>query len=165
MESQEQDGLYISKTRKKQLAKQVGQIAERLAAMPEKQFSLLDLPEQLADEVELARSTRGRSSQRRQIKHLAACLRKQEEALAMLVDHLADLDQVARSEKKQFHQLELLRDRLCSEQSCQDALTELEPLMTAAEIKAIARMARSVHEHNDRRAYREIFRRLQKISF
>ena len=158
------DALSLSRTKKKQLAKQVEQTAEQLVGLTDNQFSQLDLPSGIARETKLARSTKGRSSQRRQLKHLAGLLRKSEDALASLLVQLQDLDQVARERKKQFHQLEQLRDRLCDEDSFTDAFNELLEVAPDIERNSISRLARSVHQHDDRRAYREIFRRLRDES-
>ena len=156
----EDDG-PVSRTKKKQQAKQIEQIAEQLVDLTDKQFSQIDLPVAVAREAEQARLTKGRSSQRRQLKHLAGMLRKSEDALDSLLRQLESLDQVSRGEKKQFHQLEKLRDRLCAEVSFTDAFNEMLELIPGIDRKAISRLARSVQQHDDRRAYREIFRRLR----
>ena len=153
--------LPLSRTKKKQQAKQVEEIAEQLAGLTDKQFSQVDLPVAIALEAEEARSTKGRSSQRRQLKHLAGMIRKSEDVLATLVRQLANLDQVSGGEKKQFHQLEKLRDRLCDADSFTAAFDEMLELTPDIDRKTILRLARSVHQHEDRRAYREIFRRLR----
>ena len=151
----------LSRTKKKQLAKEVEKLADRLAEMPDKQFVQLELPDDLAQEVLLARSTKGRSSHRRQVKHLAGVLRKQDNELQRLLLQMETLDQVARSEKQDFKRLETLRDRLCDKSSFDDAFNELLSLCPQIDRKVIARLARSVHQHDDRRAAREIFRRLR----
>ena len=153
----------LSKTKKKQQAKQVELIAEQLTGMADNQLSQLVLPETLVREINLARATQGRSSYRRQLKHLAGVLRKQDEVLDDLLGQLQQLDQVGRQEKKQFHQLESLRDRLCQESSFAEAVDELAGLVPASEIKVLSRLARSVHQNDDRRASREVFRRLKKL--
>ncbi len=155
------DDLPLSRTKKKQQAKQVEQVAEQLAGLTENQLSRLELPETIMREVGLARSTGGRSSQRRQLKHLAAVLRSAEEVLERLQDQLQNLDQVVRGEKKQFHQLEYLRDRLCDKATFDAAFKELIELAPEIDRNTISRLARSVHQHEDRRAFREIFRRLR----
>lgn len=151
----------LSKTRRKQQAKEVEGVAMRLAELDEPQLARIPLGEELADEVALARSTSGRSSAKRQIKHLASQLRSREEALPAIIAALAELDQVARSERRQFHQLESLRDRLCDASSFEDALTEVQQLFPLVDGNSIARLARSVQQHADKRAAREIFRRLR----
>ncbi len=156
-----EDDLPLSRTKKKQQAKQIEEIAGQLVELSDNQFSQIDLPVAIAREAETARSTKGRSSQRRQLKRLAGMLRKSEDDLESLLEQLANLDQVSRGEKKQFHQLEKLRDRLCDADSFSAAFDEMLELTPDIDRKAISRLARSVHQHEDRRASREIFRRLR----
>ena len=156
-----EDDLPLSRTKKKQQAKQIEQIAEQLVELTDNRFSQLDLPASIAKEAEQARSTKGRSSQRRQLKRLAGMLRKSEDVSESLLAQLANLDQVSRGEKKQFRQLEKLRDRLCDADSFTAAFEEMLELSPNIDRKTISRLARSVHQHDDRRASREIFRRLR----
>lgn len=151
----------ISKTKKKQLAKEIEKLATQLVAMSENQFKQLTLADELLQEVELARATKGRGSHKRQIKHLAGALRKQEDELQRLLSQLQGLDQVTRGEKKEFHQLEKMRDRLCDKATFDEAFNELLANFPQIDRRAISRLARSVHQHADRRASREIFRRLR----
>lgn len=162
MEEFEQEDLPLSRTKKKQQAKEIEQMAELLVGLGENQFTQLELPEQVLREAEMARSTKGRSSQRRQLKHLAGMLRKIGDELDRIREQLAELDQVARTEKRQFHQLEKLRDRLCEQTSFDAAFNEMLELFPTIDRKAISRLARSVHQHEDKRAYREIFKRLRE---
>ncbi len=157
----EKESAPVSKTRRKQLAKQVEQLAQQLVEMPENQFTQLPLDGVLLAEAQLARATKGRGSQRRQIKHLAAELRKREEELLAVQQRLESLDQVAGTEKRAFHQLEQLRDRLCDKGRFDEAFAELVSSYPQIDRNGIARLARSVHLHNDKRASREIFRRLR----
>ena len=162
MDLREKDDLPLSRTKKKQQAKQVEQVAERLVALTENQFSQLRLPEDVLFEAQEARSTKGHGSQRRQLKYLAGLLRKLPETLNDLLQQLQDLDQVGRSDKKQFHQLEALRDRLCSADTFNAAFEEMLEVVPNIDRKTISRLARSVQQHDDRRAYRDIFRRLRE---
>lgn len=163
MSEEYDDTLPLSRTKKKQLAKEVERIAEQLAEMSEKALAQLTLSEEVAAEVEEARATRGRGSHKRQVKYLAGMLRKQEEELQRLLPQLQQLDQVARGEKQEFHRWERLRDRLCDEKSFDAAFAEMLDTYPQVDRKAIARLARSVHQHGDRRAYREIFKRLRDL--
>lgn len=161
-EFNDQDENYISKTRRKKQAKEVEQIAERLVAMADNQVAQLELPDLVAKELQLARATEGRGSQRRQLKHLAGILRKQEDVFAAVLKQLDAIDQVARQDRKQFHLVEGLRDRLCQEATFAEAMDELKDLAPRINMKVITRLARSVHEHGDRRAYRDIFQRIKQ---
>lgn len=162
MATVEQDLLPLSRTKKKQQAKQVEQIAEQLVELGDNQFAQLELPEDVIREAELTRATKGRSSQRRQLKHLASVLRKSEETLEGLLAQLDNLDQVARTDKKQFHLLEKLRDRLCQKETFDEAFNEMLEMIPEIDRNSIARLARSVHQYEDKRAYREIFKRLRE---
>ncbi|MCK4503156.1 MAG: DUF615 domain-containing protein [Desulfuromonadales bacterium] len=156
-----EEELPLSRTKKKQQAKQIEQVAVQLVDLSDNQFSQLNLPSYIAYEAEQARITKGRGSQKRQLKHLAGMLRKSDDDLADLLRQLESLDQVSRGEKKQFRQLEKLRDRLCDEDSFAAAFDEMLELLPDIDRKAISRLARSVHLHEDKRAYREIFKRLR----
>ncbi len=157
-----QDENYVSKTQRKKQAKEVEQVAEQLVAMTASQIQAFALPDTIARELKLARATEGRSSQRRQIKHLAGVLRKNEEVFDGIVQQLNAVDQVARQDRKQFHQIEDLRDRLCQEATFPEACKDLQELLPRINMKIISRLARSVHEHDDRRAYRDIFKRIKQ---
>lgn len=151
----------LSKTRRKQLAKEIEALAHRLVELPVPQFEKLQLAEELAAEVEEARATSGRGSHKRQVKHLAALLRQREAEVAGLLVALEEIDQVKRGEKRQFHLLEEIRDRLCDQSSFQAAFDEILELWPQIDRGAIARLARSVHNSGDKKAFREIFRRLR----
>ena len=161
MEELPEENLPLSRTKKKQLAKQIEGLADQLAEMSEKQYAKLRLSAGLTDEVALARSTVGRGSHKRQVKHLAGFLRKQDDELQALLTQMESLDQVARVDKHEFKRIEDLRDRLCAQSSFEQALHELLELFPQIDRKAITRLASSVHQHEDRRAFREIFRRLR----
>ncbi len=162
MEDFDRDDLPLSRTKKKQQAKDIELLAEHLVELGDNQFSQLKLPEQVLREAEAARATKGRSSQRRQLKHLAGMLRKIGDELEQIKEQLTELDQVARTDKRQFHQLEKLRDRLCRQDSFDAAFNDMLELVPDIDRKSIARLARSVHQHEDKRAYREIFKRLRE---
>lgn len=161
MEQAPEDNVPLSRTKKKQQAEDITTLAAQLTTLTEKQLAQLVLSEGLAKEVALARATKGYSSQKRQIKHLAGALRRQDEELLSLQEQLAKLDQVSRGQKQEFHHLEALRDRLCAVSSFADAYNEMLSLYPQIDRKTISRLARSVHQHEDRRASREIFRRLR----
>jgi len=158
------EDLPLSKTKRKQLAKEVEKLAHRLVELPSPQFRKLALDDEIAAEVEEARETSGRGSHKRQVKHLAAALRKREELVEELLVVLGEIDQVKRSEKRQFHQLEEIRDRLCAERTFQDAFDEMVILWPEVDRGGISRLARSVHHSGDKKAYREIFRRLRDLA-
>ncbi len=159
-----EEHLPLSKTKKKQLAKEIEKLAYTLVELPLPQFKKLQLTAELAAEVEEARSTEGRSSHKRQVKHLAGALRQHEELVPTLLAALEEIDQVKRGDKRKFHQLEELRDRLCDAATFQDAFDDMLDRQPGIDRGAVSRLARSVHNSGDKRAYREIFKRLRDAS-
>lgn len=161
MDEQLEQDLPLSKTKLKKLAKEVEGLARQLTELSEQALGHLDLDEDLHTEVAIARETVGRGSHKRQIKHLAGFMRQQPEEVLRIKDALEAQDQVALGERRQFHKLEDLRDRLCEQATFQDAFDEVVGLCPNIERKTIARLARSVQQHADKRAARELFRRLR----
>lgn len=146
---------------RKREAKAVEQMAQRLADLPEAGLAKLQLPPNLAREVNLARSTQGHSSRKRQIKHLAGVLRHQDEQRGVIEAALDGQQLEQRRETLAFHHLEALRDRLCNVSSSEAALAEIREAYPQIDTGKLANLARSVHENADKRAAREIFRRLR----
>ena len=159
-EKVEQD-IPLSKTKLKKLAKEVESLAKQLTELTDAEFKRLELDDELRGEAILARDTLGRGSHKRQIKHLAGLLREQPEEVVSLREALGAQDQVALEDRRQFHHLEQLRDRLCDQDSFQSAFDEVLELCPNIDRKAISRLSRSVHQHADKRAARELFRRLR----
>ena len=76
---------------KKREAKAVEHLAQRLADLPEAELARLPQEPELAREIELVRTTRGHSSRKRQIKHLAGYLRSHEEECDAIRSALAEI--------------------------------------------------------------------------
>lgn len=151
-----------SRSAQKRDAKAVEQLAQRLAELSDAELARLPKTPELTKEIELARNTRGHGSRKRQIKHLAGLLRgndDQREAIGTALDGHAVSQ---RQETMAFHHLEELRDRLCTAATFEAALAEVRTTYPHVEPGKLARLAGSVHDHNDKRAAREIFRYLRK---
>lgn len=151
-----------SRSAQKRDAKAVEQLAQQLADLPEAERGRLPQDPELAREIDLARSTKGHSSRKRQIKHLASYLRKHEAKREAIEAALAGQALTQRQETLAFHHLEALRDRLCNAATFETALAEIRSRYPLVDDGKLARLAHSVHEHNDKKAAREIFRRLRK---
>jgi len=146
---------------KKREAKSVELLAQKLADIPEAELARLPGDPILAKEIELTRKTVGHSSRKRQIKHLAGLLRRDDE-IRLAIESALDQQSVShRQETLAFHELEELRDRLCHKVSFAEALQEVRASYPQIDDSKLARLAGSVHEHGDKRAAREIFRRLR----
>ncbi len=147
---------------KKREAKMVEQLAQNLADMPETDLAKLPMEAELVKEVATARNTKGHSSRKRQIKHLAGYLRHHQEQREAIEAALTGQTVNQRQEIMAFHHLEELRDRLCATSSFEAALTEVRAAYPHLDDRKLARLAHAVHEHGDKKAAREIFRRLRK---
>ncbi len=158
---QEQEWEGPSKSARKRAAKLVEGTAAQLADLPEADWIKLPAPEDLRREISLARQTKGGGARKRQIKHLAGILRRREDDLESLQAFLDGLHQQQYQEKKDFHFLEQLRDRICDPEHSGQALDEAAATLPGVDRKGLARLANSVHASKDRKAYREIFRRLK----
>ncbi len=153
-----------SRSAKKRAAKAVEDLARQLADLPESDWSRLPVTGDLREDIRRARETRGHGARKRQIKHLAGVLRRCEEEQQELRAHLEGIDQVQLEEKQLFHQLETLRDRLCDAELFSEALNEAVRRWPLLDSAALTRLARAVHSGGDRRAFREIFRRLREAA-
>ncbi len=152
------------RTAKKREAKAVEHLAQRLAELSDAAVAKLPKNPELKIEIELARNTRGHGSRKRQIKRLAGVLRsndEQREAIEAVLDGQAVSQ---RQETLAFHHLEELRDRLCATATFDAALAELRTTYPELDDGKISRLAHSVHDYGDKKAAREIFRRLRKVA-
>jgi ribosome-associated protein len=150
-----------SKSAKKRAAKAVEELAANLVQLGKAQFSRLDLPEDIRKELDLARNTKGHGSRKRQIKHLAGLLRKQEELVEELNAFLEGSSHQQYEDKKLFHRLEELRDGLCDPARFETTLRLAGEEFPALDTDALSQLAGRVHIGNDRHAFREIFRILK----
>ena len=153
-----------SRSAKKREAKAVEQLAQRLAELSDAELGRLPKTPELTKEVELVRNTRGHSSRKRQIKHLAGWLRGHDEQRAEIEAALDGQSLSDRQETLAFHHLEELRDRLCAAETFPAALADVRSTYPHLDTGKLARLAGSVHEYGDKKAAREIFRRLRKAA-
>lgn len=151
-----------SRSARKRTAKGVEDLAQRLVELPEAECRKLPTSPGVQAELDLARATKGHGSRKRQTKHLAAVLRREEEETEALRSFLAGLDRGHLQEARDFHELEGWRDRLCDAEQYASALREVALALPGIDQAALGRLARSVHASGDRRAFREIFRRLRE---
>ena len=114
-----------SKSARKRAAKAVEDLAIELVSLGKSKLSGLNLPEDIRKELELASTTKGHGSRKRQIKHLAGLLRKRVDLVEELGSFLAGSHQQQYDEKKLFHQLESLRDGLCDPARFEEALRQV----------------------------------------
>ncbi|MDT8440051.1 MAG: ribosome biogenesis factor YjgA [Desulfuromonadales bacterium] len=149
---------------KKRAAQAVEELAFDLVELPESELGKLPLSDDLRRELALARATRGQGSRRRQIKHFAGCLRRDEVQRLAIEQQLASYRQALARQTHDFHRLEELRDQLCAEQTSAAALTEIGRLWPTVDLRKLASLARAARLTADKKAAREIFRRLRQAA-
>lgn len=155
------DGL--SRSAKKREARAVEALAQKMVESSEGLCRRLPLPEDLREELESARRIKSRSARKRELKHLAALLRHDEETVQAVRAAFDSVGEVNRAERDRFHRIEELRDALCDPDRFSESVE-----IAAAEVPGFDRqvftgLARRVHENGDKRAFREIFRRLRVL--
>ena len=161
-EEEEVRDLGRGRSAKKREAKAIEELAQRLTEITASELAKLPKSPELSKEIDVARSTKGNSSRKRQIKHLAGMLRSHEEQRLAIEAALDGQSVIQRQESLAFHHLEELRDRLCDLEAFEAALVEVRTTYPHIDDNKLARLARSVHENSDKKAAREIFRRLRK---
>ena len=150
-----------NKSALKRAALAVEKLASRLVELSPAQLDRLRLPEDIMQGVRLAARIVNGNARSRQIKYLAAQLRNDEDLTGRLKAFFDGEEQRDGESIRRFHGLEDLRDRLCASGTCAQALEELHDVFSKSDLETIARLARSAQE-GDRRAAREIFRRLSR---
>jgi len=148
----------------KRAAQAVEELAKALVELSDAQCAQLPLEGDLRRELQLVRATQGHSSRKRQLKHFAALLRRDDETVDALQTFIAGSNTVHQQQTEAFHQLEQLRDRLCDPKDFEAALDDVRRLYPHLDLDRLAGLARSVHAGGDKKAYREIFRRLRSAA-
>ncbi len=149
---------------KKRAAQAVEVLAVRLVESSDALCKRLPLPDELREELILARRITAHGGRKRQIKHLAGLLRR-DEAIATAVQ--AALDAVGRSsqaEQELFHHIEELRDGICDPDRFTETIETAAEELPGLDRRVVTRLARKVHLTGDKRASRDIFRRLRTLT-
>lgn len=164
MEESEEPREGRGRSAKKRAAQAIEDLAFELVGLPESELARLPLDGDMRRELDLARATRGQSSRRRQIKHFAGCLRRDDAQRLEIETHLAGYRQSLSRQRHDFHRLEELRDRLCAAESSAAALSEIGAQWPDIDLNKLASLARSAQLTADKKAAREIFRRLRQAA-
>lgn len=155
------DQLPPSRSAKKRAAKAIQELASTLITMAEADYRRLPLSGVIAEELEQARAIKSHGARKRQLKHLAGLLREDDESREQIETFMAGIERGHRQKTAGFHRLEELRERLCDPDRCTEALEEIEETLPSVDTAKIHRLAKSVQNSADKRAFREIFRLLR----
>ncbi|MEZ4483631.1 MAG: ribosome biogenesis factor YjgA [Syntrophotaleaceae bacterium] len=150
-----------SRSAKKRAAKAIEELAAALVGMAEADYRRLPLAGALAEELQQARAIKAHGARKRQLKHLAGMLREDDRNREQIETFMAELEQGQRQNTEGFHRLEELRQGLCDPVRSTETLAEIERTLPGIDTAKIHRLAKSVQNSADKRAFREIFRMLR----
>jgi len=149
---------------KKREAQAIEALAVRLIETNEALCRRLSLPDELREGLDQARRITARVARKREIKHLSSLLRRDEESVAAIRAALDADGRSNRAERDLFHRIEEHRDALCDPDRFTEALSDAAAELPGLDRGTITRLAKRVHKTGDKRASREIFRRLRALA-
>lgn len=152
------------RSKKKKAAKAVEALAVRMVGASEAVCKKLPLPDEIRDELDQARKITARTARKRQLKHLAGVLRRDEELVAAIHAAIDAVGRSSRVEKDLLHHFEELRDALCDPDRFAEAIEEASAEFPTLDRQKFTRLAKRVHTTGEKKASREIFRRLRALS-
>jgi ribosome-associated protein len=149
---------------RKRAAQAVEALAVRMVESGEAVCKRLPLPDELREGLDHARNTTARKARKRELKHLAGLLRRDEETATAVQAALDAVGRSNRAERDAFHHLEELRDAMCDPDFFAEAIERAAEELPGLDLDTLTRLARRVHQTGDKRASREIFRRLRAVT-
>ena len=153
--------VYSSRTARKEAAHAVTDLAQQIAELPDATFRRLQLNDETRAAFVLARGLKASSARARQLRHLGALLREDEEMLAGIRQTLEGNDQRQLADNKLFHDLEGLRDRLLAEEGAAVALEEARTAFPLLDQVALKSALAHYRKDGDKKAFRTVFRLLR----
>lgn len=153
-----------SRSAQKRAAKEVEEMAQELAALPETDLAALPLSAELANSLVELRQTRGHSSRKRQLKYFSGLLRRDPDQCEELRAFLAGEHQCQLDQNRRTHQLEQLRERLCDAQQRHEAMQEAQEMLPLLDTAELTKWLNGYRGPQDKRAYRQVFRLLRNAS-
>jgi len=151
------------RSEKKRAAQAFEALAVKMVEASEAECDRFALPKELLAELALARRITARSGRKRQIKRLAGLLRRDEATVAGIQAVFEASGRASRAERERFQHIEAMRDALCDPNSFPAAIDAAARDFPTLDRKALTRLAEKVHRFGDKKASREIFRRLRKL--
>ena len=149
---------------RKRAAQAVEALAVRMVESSDALCKRLPLTDELREGLEQARSIKARSARKRQLKYLAGLLRRDEESAVAVRAALDNVGRRNRAERDIFRHIEELRDALCDPDRFAETIETAAVELPALDRRTFTRLAQRVHRTGDKRASREIFRRLRALT-
>ena len=155
------DNLPPSRSQRKRDTQAVNALGEQLLTIPAAQLELLPYPEIIAAIVECKRITKG-NARKRQLGYIGKLIRQVEmEPITMLLDRF---DASSRAHVTHFHQLEVWRDKLVSDdKETLSEILEKYPTVERQQLRQLVRNAISERqkENPPTAAFRKLFQFLK----
>jgi len=154
-----------SKTRVKQQMHELQRLGERLVGLSPAQLQRMELPEQLRDQIDLARRVRAREALRRQMQYIGRLMREADvEAIRARLSIITGESEVSVG---LMHRCERLREQLLSDDRAMTEFLSGHPQVDAQWLHAKIRAARRERDdgtapRNLRDLYRWLHRQLQQ---
>lgn len=152
------------RSEKKRAARAVDALAVRLVEASAALCDRLPMPDDLREELNLARRITAHGGRKRQMKRVGALLRRDEATATAARAALDNVGRQNRAERNFFHHIEELRDGLCDPDQFSATIETAANELPGLDRRAFTRLAKKVHATGDKRSSREIFRRLRKLA-
>jgi len=161
--STENDGEFVSRTKKKQAVEELQKLGAALVNLPPMQLESLALPDALLKAVLEAQRITSHEARRRQIQYIGKVMRKVDPEPVRAA--LAAVDGQSAAARAQQRRLESWRERLIGDDA---ALTEYAGAHPDADLQTLRTLIRNarkeIAESKPPRAQRELFRVLREFS-
>ena len=158
------DAPRLSRTRKKQEARRLQTLGERLVALPVERAAAVPMPAELAEAVAEAREMHKHGARRRQLQYIGALMRELDPA--PIENALEAMNRGDRREVRQFKQVEMWRDALLAGEG--GVAAQIQSACPHVDMERIARLVAEVQSAKavpaKRKAARRLFRYLKNVS-
>ena len=165
MQEEEQDRIEErpSKSQRRRDMEALQDLGEELIGLPATALRDMPLPDTLREAVMLARSITAHGGRRRQLQYIGKLMREVDAAPIRAA--LEQRGRQSRAATQQFHQLELLRDRLLQDgDSAVDEVCARHPRAERQRLRQLLRQARKEQELQQApKSARQLFRYLREL--
>lgn len=163
-ENEDTVDIPVSRTQKKKDDRALQKLGERLVELSENQLERIDLPDEIREEILLARNTTAHGARRRQVKYIGSLLRNTD--ITPIEKALKVIDRGDYEQKLAFKKLENWRDQLKTGnmELINEILAEC-PLAERQKLTQLARNAKKEFQGNrGTKASKALFRYLREVS-
>jgi ribosome-associated protein len=161
--SAENDGEFVSRTKKKQQVEELQRLGVALVALAPAQLDAIDLPAPLLAAVREAHRIASHEARRRQMQYIGKIMRKVDPGPVRAA--LAAVDGQSAAARAQQKRLEGWRERLIADDLALTAFAGEHPGADLQALRTLIRNARKeIAERKPPRAQRELFRVLRELS-